>query len=945
MENSTPLRVSLTGLKSPDFSVLTTEFLGHGFNILDGRIKFQVFDSLHVDYQPEMSPKATPDILPSKLLHFKNYLEYERELCSRVGILGEDYCEGMFTMAVPLTSSNSVITENFSGSTGRSRSGSRSSSDIGLSFLGGKKKNSLRGLFSSSSEDAGSIANRNTLSQPNLPDHSRLDPLQLASLDIHEERGRSRSSSIETNGTRSRSGSVTGVAFYNQRIIYPFLTGIEKLSDYQHLVQEIEHPLYTLGINGLKGLSLPSPANFSSNNNAPLPPYGAEKHHTSISSRILKEEERVISNFHQTTRTNGGSVSNDFSFRDETKPYYYQLIERIGTHFFTSLTFGTKAEYRWSLMDKQGKDAITKITAQQKYKRRFTSAVQSWFNEELSLNESNGESTEKKVKLPKHCSEAVGLIPSWYTKDPDEKMASARPFAFKLQSLASLFPQNNPGRISRNDMELAVQVYLEEMKPVRDASRLKDSSVVCIFSPDTGSFVELTTHGHLVLKLHINPQTNRAASGANIPAECKFELKKKGNKIGLKSIRWNKKFVSRAMTKSSFHFHRLQFMGPQESFEVCGEYLQSSGTLGNSFLSSSISSSSVEATILHDGSFKKKTRLLILDPNARNSKTEDISEEPMYIEEDEERPVLTSISMSSSVRSSSDEIENGDSIPSNETSLSKSVPSTQDLTPMKVPSGIIHVIPAHLKTTKSNSTSSLFVKDTVLLPNIDQLTKGMAGCIRLMIELGHNKREGELMEIFSEERYPLTRQNFNFTIVPSVETIYHFLNTIFKVEKLPAEPGIMCLIYMRRIIHKSKLILHASNWRRVTLSALILASKVWEDQAVWNVDFIELFPNITVQDLNRLEKINLKILEFNVSIKSSEYVKVYFELREYTDHIDARDPSTRPLGEAGLQQLEIKTASSERAFTMKEVKKTGSLALIDDHHKKKSPNGPRGILS
>jgi len=457
------------------------------------------------------------------------------------------------------------------------------------------------------------------------------------------------------------------------------------------------------------------------------------------------------------------------------------------------------------------------------------------------------------------------------------------------------------------------------------------------FSPRTGSFVELTSQGHLVLKLHVNSVTNRCAPGAVIPAESQLEVKKKGSKIGLKSMRWNKKFVSRAMTKSTFHFHRLQFMGPHESFELTGEYMQAGGTLsGSTFLSCNPSSSAVEASIVHDGSFRKKTRLVILDPTARLCKTEEGTEEPVY-EEDMDTPVQLSITITDNSLNSSPKSEDH-----HPTASVPVAPASDPLTPFKIPSGIVHVIPAHLKAAKANSTSSLFVKDTILLPNIDQLTKGMAGCIRVLIEEGHRSRDAELLEIFSEEKYPLTRQTFNFSTVPSVETIYHFLNTIFKVEKLPAEPGIMCLIYMRRLITKAKLKLHASNWRRVALSALILASKVWEDQAVWNVDFIELFPNVTVQDLNRLEKYILKILEFVVSIKSSEYVKIYFELREYTDHIDARDPSTRPMGDVGLQRLEIRTASSEKQFTMKEVKKTGSLALID---KAKKNVGPRGVLS
>ncbi|PRP81178.1 hypothetical protein PROFUN_02012 [Planoprotostelium fungivorum] len=930
-ETQGQLRVSLSGMKPPDLSVINTEFLGYGFNILDGRIKVQIFDSMNVEYQKEMNPNSTE--LVTRNNHFKTYIDYERELCIRTGLAPEDSCAGMWTLChLSASTTNGVITEHYCNTISRTRSSTRTSSELGFGLFGKKlssagssdhigKGPSARNIFPQLTEEQSTSA-------PNLNDHD---------IQFEESSERSRTTSIESSGsgiTRSRSGSVATTQFYNQRLIFPFLTGIEKLDEYQHFVYEVEQAMYKLSIKELRGLNVGNP---SSGPHAQLPP--GETFHTALSSKIQREEDRIINMYHQQNRANGKAPNSDFSFRDETKAGYYQLIERIGTHFVSSLTYGRKAEYRWSLQDKQAKDAISKITAQQKYRKRFTNAVNLWMNEELN-GEANGDSSElKKVKLPKHCAEAMGMTPNWYFKTPEDKMSTARPFDFKLERISVLFPVKAAGRISRSDMELAIEVYLEEMKPIRDVNNVRDGSVISIFSPDTGSFVELTSQGHLVLKLHVNSTSNRCAPGSNIPAECQFEVKKKGNKIGLKSMRWNKKFVSRAMTKSSFHFHRLQFMGPHESFELTGEYMQTGGTLsGATFLSCNPTSSAVEATIHHDGSFRKKIRLVVLDPSARQSKTEEGSEEPVYEEDD--TPVQLSITITDGSAPISRKEE--ESKISQEGVVKMVAPASDPLTPFKIPSGIVHVIPAHLKAAKANSTSSLFVKDTILLPNIDQLTKGMAGCIRVLIEEGHRSRDTDLLDIFSEEKYPLTRQNFNFSTVPSVETIYHFLNTIFKVEKLPAEPGIMCLIYMRRLITKAKLKLHASNWRRVSLSALILASKVWEDQAVWNVDFIELFPNVTVQDLNRLEKYILKILEFNVSIKSSEYVKIYFELREYTDHIDARDPSTRPLGETGLQQLEIRTASSERALTMKEVKKTNSLALID---KGKKNVGARGVLS
>lgn len=75
--------------------------------------------------------------------------------------------------------------------------------------------------------------------------------------DLLIEEERSRASSVESTSvtSRSRSGSVSGGVFYNQRLVSPFLTGIEKLDEYQHFIQEVEQPMYTLSVKELKGES------------------------------------------------------------------------------------------------------------------------------------------------------------------------------------------------------------------------------------------------------------------------------------------------------------------------------------------------------------------------------------------------------------------------------------------------------------------------------------------------------------------------------------------------------------------------------------------------------------------------------------------------------------------------------------------------------------------
>ena len=120
----------------------------------------------------------------------------------------------------------------------------------------------------------------------------------------------------------------------------------------------------------------------------------------------------------------------------------------------------------------------------------------------------------------------------------------------------------------------------------------------------------------------------------------------------------------------------------------------------------------------------------------------------------------------------------------------------------------------------------------------------------------------------------------------------------------------MTLAYIERIIELTGLTLDPTNWRRVVLSALILASKVWEDQAVWNVDFCSVFPHVDAKDLAELEKVLLRLLQFNVSLKSSDYTKYYFELRGFAES-NSRNFPLKPLDRAGAQKLESRSANEE----------------------------------
>jgi len=197
-------------------------------------------------------------------------------------------------------------------------------------------------------------------------------------------------------------------------------------------------------------------------------------------------------------------------------------------------------------------------------------------------------------------------------------------------------------------------------------------------------------------------------------------------------------------------------------------------------------------------------------------------------------------------------------------------------------------LPKHLSSTlrreKNNSTSSLYITDTIQSPNVDEVIKCLAGALLYHIREGMNTGEEKIDTVFSEKYHPLTRELLDLVSLPDLTTIYRYVKMIFQVQKLPAECAILCLAYIERILSTNRIILHPENWRRIVFGSILIATKVWEDESVWNVDFLDIFPLLTLIDLNNLENRFMELLQFNVLIVGSEYAKYYFELRALSQH-------------------------------------------------------------
>ncbi|XP_070711697.1 cyclin-Y-like protein 1 [Pempheris klunzingeri] len=214
-----------------------------------------------------------------------------------------------------------------------------------------------------------------------------------------------------------------------------------------------------------------------------------------------------------------------------------------------------------------------------------------------------------------------------------------------------------------------------------------------------------------------------------------------------------------------------------------------------------------------------------------------------------------------------------------------------------------HMSPG-LLTKKYSSCSTIFIDDsTVSQPNLKSTIKCVALAIYYHIK---NRDSNRSLDIFDEKKHPLSREKVpdDYSVIdPEHKLIYRFIRTLFSSAQLTAECAIVTLVYLERLLTYAEMDICPCNWKRIVLGAILLASKVWDDQAVWNVDYCQILKDITVEDMNEMERHFLELLQFNINVPASVYAKYYFDLRSLADDNNLSFP-LEPLSNKRAQKLE-----------------------------------------
>merc|ERR1719393_697182 len=130
-----------------------------------------------------------------------------------------------------------------------------------------------------------------------------------------------------------------------------------------------------------------------------------------------------------------------------------------------------------------------------------------------------------------------------------------------------------------------------------------------------------------------------------------------------------------------------------------------------------------------------------------------------------------------------------------------------------------------------------------------------------------------MLDTLGKQVHPLN--NIVVRNAPNKWDIYGFCRDVMVNFRLEPEVSVITLFYLDRFTELSGVGLTPDNWQRLTICAMMLASKVWNDESFENVEFVQLCPLYTLEEINTFERTFLKCVGYNMSVKGSEYAKTY----------------------------------------------------------------------
>ncbi len=86
--------------------------------------------------------------------------------------------------------------------------------------------------------------------------------------------------------------------------------------------------------------------------------------------------------------------------------------------------------------------------------------------------------------------------------------------------------------------------------------------------------------------------------------------------------------------------------------------------------------------------------------------------------------------------------------------------------------------------------------------------------------------------------------------------------------QLATECTVISLIYIELLMQTSRIEIRNVNWKPLVFTAILLASKFWEDINFWNVDYVEGLGLYPLAAINRMESEFISLCDYNIYVSA-----------------------------------------------------------------------------
>lgn len=234
---------------------------------------------------------------------------------------------------------------------------------------------------------------------------------------------------------------------------------------------------------------------------------------------------------------------------------------------------------------------------------------------------------------------------------------------------------------------------------------------------------------------------------------------------------------------------------------------------------------------------------------------------------------------------------------------------------------------------RRNTGGTIYLQNTIYNPDIKATIKCVCGVYRAhIVQAAEQQSSRSPVSVVKEATadstdtldvkvfYDMTNTRGSLEpSVPSLADVLAFYEEFYGRSQMEHDTIIMSLIYVERLVKATNGVLAPSpdNWRSVLFACMVLASKVWDDLSMWNIDFSNVsaatagLSSFTLPRINQLELALLKSLNFDVRVPASEYAKYYFLIRTMLLRSGLVQEGAKPLqrkDDASFARLESLTA-------------------------------------